>query len=234
MAQVLLAGGCSAAVSGSINDITFYSTRWGHITRYRAIPANTSTPERTAVRSLFSSIISLWNSLTPDMQADWTELAHEQARINQVGNYYVIDGKSLFTEWNMNLGIISQPPIIAARSAAPIDHIYILKPGESTAIKLHIDIKGYENTINLPPDQYCVISSSIGRSAHARTPAQHYRIISNLVPGASLSQDVIAPYQAAWPGAGPSAGSRLFYKAKFVNGITGNACASAFASVLIT
>lgn len=92
----------AATASGSIGGATASHNRGGQYFRRRAIPVNPSTVQQQAVRGIFATVQSAWNSvLTAAQRNAWDTYALNTPVTDSLGNPVNAGGKGMYTRGNV-------------------------------------------------------------------------------------------------------------------------------------
>lgn len=213
-----------AVPNGKCGDVVYYSGRWGNVARDNFTPYNPNSPRQAAIRMTYTDLTYIWNSLSKAERLTWSGAI----KGGHVSNEYIE-----FLKHNINLAKIGKLPI---RAYPQPGVTLITKKLDSRILKGTTNnfinwITG-NNAIDLPADQYMVLSSTTNRAAHARQVDPPYRIQQVLPPLTVSPVDVYASYLTTWPIA-PIIGMRIFTKAQIVNGITGDEGYASYTSTLV-
>lgn len=95
-------GTLAATASGSIGGSTASRNRGGQYFRRRAIPTNPNTPAQQAVRGIFASLNSAWNTTLTQVQRDgWDSYALNTPVTDSLGNPVNAGGKGMYLRGNV-------------------------------------------------------------------------------------------------------------------------------------
>ncbi len=90
-----------STASGSIAGITYSHNRYGLYTRARTYPVDPGSIRQQAVRSLFTTLVVLWNDvLTPAERIAWETWAANTTIIGSDGNPINITGQNAYIRFN--------------------------------------------------------------------------------------------------------------------------------------
>lgn len=234
MAHILTSGTVVAAINGTADGIVFYRGRWGPTARQWVNPTNTITPQRTAVRTAFASLITLFNSLTAAMQDDWNDAAHDYDKFTPLGQKFIQTGLNLFISHNMNLLTIGNIPNLLPLPPERLIPMSVFSCNSLTVASMIMDGLTYDNTNTIPANYYQVISSSLDQPAHKRNQTNRLRVTSIDIPGNPYNNDIIGQWLLAWPGNFIVPGRRYFFRSVLINGNTGQATKPIYTSQLAT
>lgn len=234
MAFIVPSGSLVSCVNGKVGDVVFYRGRWGQVARKWVYPTNTITARRTNVRSNFASLISLYNSLTQEMQNEWNVFASTLVKLNRVAYAYVPTGLQIFMERNINLSMIAQGPLLVPPVDASLPAYVQFNNPVMDIANVWIHLVNSINDIILPADIYAIIYATNNVAAHVRNKKNRYRIITTYPPGGTTNGNLINEWDSAWAPAEPIPGMRIFTKAVFINGVTGQASPPIYCSKLVS
>jgi hypothetical protein len=234
MALIVPSGGLVSQVNGKVDDKVYYRGRWGNVVRAWVNPTNTITPERTAVRNLFASLMSLFNSLTPDMQDDWNNFAAYLIKHNRLAQPYIPTGLQIFIERNMNLSRCSLPLLLLPPedTGTLFSDIVTFSSPVITPTSLIVNLDIYP--ANSFAHGFIIFYASNNQSASRTSMFNRYRIIQPTDIVAPFTTDWILPWLNTWTGSIPTVGKKIFLKAVGINKETGEASAPAYCSQIVT
>lgn len=230
----IVPGPLVTSINGKVGDVVFYRGRWGQVAREWVYPTNTITPERTAVRNNFSTILSIYNSLTPDLQNDWNIYASTLVKRNRSGQPYVPTGLQIFMERSINISMVGGIINIAPSPNTPfgdLQNFYcnLLDPANMVLQTPFIQDPGH-----VPPNTRLLLYASTNQVAHKMRQKNRLRIIRHINAGDISSTDIILPYLSVWSPIIPITGMRIFFKAVAINTSTGQAGAPFYCSQLVS
>lgn len=89
-------------LSGSIGSTTASHNRFGPYFRNRVIPVNPNSTRQQEVRSLFATMVNLWNNtLTPAQRAAWDNWAANTTIQGKTGDPINITGQNAYVRFNV-------------------------------------------------------------------------------------------------------------------------------------
>ena len=89
-------------LSGSIGSTTASHNRFGPYFRNRVIPVNPNTPRQQEVRSLFATMVNVWNNtLTEVLRDAWILWANNTTIQGKTGDPINITGQNAFVRFNV-------------------------------------------------------------------------------------------------------------------------------------
>lgn len=234
MALIVPSGGLISQVNGKVDDKVYYRGRWGNVVRAWVNPTNTITPQRTAVRALFASLMSLFNSLTPDMQDDWNKFAQSLVLFNRLAQPYVPTGLQVFMSRNTNLAIIGQGPLLLPPDDEKM--FYFLHSESLLITPVYMDLQSYFTAPGdlLPANMYAVAYATNNQPAGRTFMSNRMRIVHIYPPGSAVAIVILADWLTVWNPAIPITGMKIFFKTVIINGITGQASTPVFCSKLVS
>jgi hypothetical protein len=234
MALIVPSGGLVSQVNGKVDDKVYYRGRWGNVVRAWVNPANTITPERTAARALFASEMSLYNSLTPDMQDEWNKFASYQVKFNRLAQPYVPTGLQVFLERNINLDTTGNLPLLLPPIDGKILPIQSITAGTFTTTSMPVAVSMYDNLSVLPLPFFGCIYATNNQPPGRNFMSNRYRFLFARHPGFTMNIDWYGAWHSIWNLSIAIPGKKVFFKAVIINGSTGQASAPAFCSQIIS
>lgn len=88
--------------SGSLAGMTFSHNRGGLYIRSRAVPVNTATTRRTAIKAAFSTVVAAWTgTLTALQRGDWETYAAATPVPDAFGDPQTLTGQAMFIRNNV-------------------------------------------------------------------------------------------------------------------------------------
>lgn len=234
MALIVPSGGLVSQVNGKVDGKVYYRGRWGNVVRAWVNPTNTITPQRTAVRALFASLMALFNSLTPDMQDDWNKFASYMIKHNRLTQPYIPTGLQVFLERNINLATISQGPLLLPPDDEKIISILGAQCSGITGAVFLVTAINYNGLAFLPPHQYGVIYTTNNAPAARSFQSNRYRVTNISPPATNFGGNILPNWLTTWNPSTPIVGKKLFAKCVIINGNTGQATPPAFCSQIVT
>lgn len=95
-------GPLAADLSGSIGSTTASRNRFGPYFRTKAIPVNPNTTRQQTVRTLFATMVNLWNNLLTQVQRDsWELWADNTTILGKDGSPINITGQNAYIRFNV-------------------------------------------------------------------------------------------------------------------------------------
>lgn len=233
-ALVVPSGGLISQVNGTVDNKVYYRGRWGNVVRAWVNPANTITAKRTAIRALFASLMSLFNSLTPDMQDDWDKFAQYQKRFNRLAQPYIPTGLQVFLERNMNLGIMSQGPLLIPPDDTNLMPVISGSIGTLTPLVFNINATFFDNT-NITPAGFGIVYYATDNQPPGRSfMSNRYRLVNyRFNPNNITNFDISIEWTNAWTGPRIT-GQKIFLKLLTINTLTGQASQPWFGSKIVS
>ena len=108
-------GPIGADFSGSIGSTTASRNRFGPYLRTKAIPVNPNTTRQQTVRTLFATLVSLWNDTLTQVQRDaWDLWADNTTILGKDGSPINITGQNAYIRFNVIRLQIGQGRVDAA------------------------------------------------------------------------------------------------------------------------
>lgn len=233
-ALIVPSGGLISQVNGTVDNKVYYRGRWGNVVRTWVDPANTITPQRTAIRALFASLQSLFNSLTPDMQDDWNTFAGSLVNFNRLAQPYIPTGLQTFMQRNINLDMISAGPLLFPPNDEFILPVISYTCSLATIGLIALNGIYTNNTNTTPSPYYTVIYSTDNQSPGKSFMSNRYHVTTYILPGVAFSLNLYPEWQTAWAPSTLLTGQKLFFKTLTINGNTGQASKPAFCSQIIS
>lgn len=234
MAIIIPSGSVVAAINGTLDGYVYYRGRYGNTVRTWVNPVNTITARRTAVRALFASLISLYNSLTPAMQDDWDIAAADQRRKNRLAQQYTPTGLQFFLERNMNLAICGTGPLLLPIPDQENRALLICGIGVITNLTFTTDAFAWNQVSFIPAGYTYVIYTSDNQPAGKMFQYNRWRITFAFSGPINLPVDIITQWLSTWSPSVPITGKRIFMKAQIINSDTGQATAPVFSSKIVS
>lgn len=234
MALIVPSGGLVSQVNGKVDGKVYYRGRWGNVVRAWVNPTNTITPQRTAIRALFTSLMSLFNSLTPEMQDEWNQYAVYMVKFNRLAQPYVPTGLQVFLERNINLSIVGIMPLLLP---PPDDELFYLKSFFAVSFTTaHLQVDGiYSNGLTTIPGNNVLAYYATNNTPPGRMSATNrYRFINVQPPGFTVAINNLIAWNGAWNPSTLIVGQKIFMKAITINQITGKASPPAYCSQIIS
>lgn len=234
MALIVPSGGLISQVNGKVNDKVYYRGRWGNVVRAWVNPTNTITPERTAARALFASLMALFNSLTPEMQDEWNQYAGYIVKFNRLAQPYVPTGLQVFMERNTNLAMISAGPILVPPPYSQLWSLKSVKCIGLSAITMDLTSRLYDGTHFIPANSALTWYATMPQSPGITNMTNRYRFINFETFPSPTNTNLIVPYGVVWPTAILTPGLKVFFKETIINNITGEASTPIYCSQIIS
>jgi hypothetical protein len=234
MAIFIPSGGIVSQINGRVGDKVYYRGRYGETVRNWVYPTKTISPLRTAVWNQFKSLMSLFNSLTPDMQDDWNHFASSLVKFNRLKQSYVPTGLQIFMERNINLLLISQIPILLPVADQSVGYLISASINTCTAALLNTTCQYTTGLNTVPIDCWAIIYATNNAPAGAIYKTNRYRIIATRTPGAPLTTTWNGEWNLAWAPSTKTPGKRIHLKFVTVNLNTGQASPPVYCSSLVS
>lgn len=123
---MLFKSGIITAASGSLGGLTASHNRGGQYLRARVIPTNPSSGPQVAIRAIFGSLATAWQTLTDDQRAAWTTYAINVPVINRLGDPINLTGQQMYIRNNtaaVQVGlprVDDGPTIFASDALSPV------------------------------------------------------------------------------------------------------------------
>lgn len=103
MALIKMSSVGITAISGKAGGSVYSRNRGGEYIKNFVMPTNTITQARQAVRAVFGSLASAWQTLTQSQRNTWIEQAPNYLRTNAFGDKKQLQPNALFVGQNTNL-----------------------------------------------------------------------------------------------------------------------------------
>lgn len=234
MALIEPSGSLVSCVNGKVGDVVFYRGRWGPVARQWVNPTNTITPERTAVRNNFATMIAFYNSLTADIQQEWDIYAATLVKRNRISQAYTPTGLQVFMERNLNLSTVVSGPLFFPPVDTPFPQVHTLEALGFTATTIPIQGTFTNGGFNIPAPTRVAYYATDNVAAHVVRKKNRYRFMRMDFPPNSLSKDLFPQWSAAWGPSVPTPGMKIFVKVVSVNFNTGQASPPFYCSQIVS
>lgn len=205
---------------GKLGDSVFFRNRYGAAVRQYAVPVNTITSARSAIRDVYASLTTLWQSLDQWMRDDWTSYAREFVRTTALGHSYYSTGYHQFMRSNFNLLLVAAGPILLPVRNTVVDHIASLTAEPDMSFMALVGGLSATGSDYLDNDTMWVLFATGERSASSGNATNRFRWLSDFYLGSDLSGQKLSLGWSPVYGSYTS-GSRVFLRAKTVNILSG-------------
>lgn len=204
--------GMSGKVGGTIHS----RNKGGAYTKNWAIPTNTPSSYRTAVRALFGMFSQAWRNLTAAQIAAWNSATGNFQVIDRMGNLITLSGINLYKGLNQNLmgvgaAAISTPPMPAGTISAQIGNLTSTFTGTILTLT---------TAQAVPTGMAMVVEATSPQSPGVSNAQNEFRVVQSFAAAAASPHDIETNYIARF-GSFPPAGSKVFARIKFINITTG-------------
>lgn len=233
MALFIPSGSVVVAINGTVDGLVYYQGHGGNIIRRWVYPTNTITPERTAVRSQFASLISLFNSFTPAMMHDWNIAAAQLRNLNRLGQAYTPSGIQYFITTNMNLLSVGLLPILLPEPVGAPPAVIAASLSITGAGAMNLTLNLFAAAVAMPANTFAVVASTDNKTAHRRSCTNRYRSTHILSPGNPLTNNFGPDWLATWAPSLPVSGDRIFFRIHTVNALNGQSTKVTYVSALV-
>lgn len=156
-------GSLAGNIRGSVGSDTFSQNRYGTYIRRRTIPTVVRTVYTERVRTLFSHVSRLWQTLTESQREAWRTWAESNPVRDKFGENQELTGSACFIRLNINAlqaggDVLIRPPEKAGPSGVSIIGIDTI--GEGT-IKINTEPQTYIENEVLEVSGYVTDSTGI-------------------------------------------------------------------------
>jgi hypothetical protein len=203
---------------GKIGGHVAAKNRAGSYLRTKVTPVNPKSPAQSAIRARLSQLASAWRGLTSNQIAAWNKAVNDYSKTDIFGDVKNPTGFNLYQKLNNNLlrvggAVISNPPLpIAVPSFITF-----------TAAQVHAGATTLTFTATPVPAGVAVeISATPPMSNGINFVKSEFRIVTTIAAAAVSPSIITLAYNTVF-GAPGAAGQKLYFKAKFISLVTGQA-----------
>lgn len=221
-------GGLIAEIRNSINGWVFARNRGGAYIRTKVTPSNPQTQAQVQARARFAQFSQAWRSLTQEQRDAWSAAVENFSTTDVFGDTVNPSGSTLYLKLNCNITnaggtAISVPPSPEGSSAV-------------TSLELDADAGDSELLLTVSPSTVpaghaMIIEASAPLSAGVSNANSKFRQIQLVAAAGTTSVNIWGDYVTKF--GAPSAGQKVFVRAKFVRLNTGEKSQSLVANSIV-
>lgn len=171
--------------AGSLGGSTFQRHPVATLVRVKPLPTRRRNAYTAAPRQSVSQLSRLWSSIHQSERDDWQALASSLTWANKFGDTISGQGYWLFMRCNLNLSIVSKPPIAAPSHPPVFDPLISPSLTLLAAGSLKVD---WSTPSPLPAYERLVVACTPPRGGGRRMPPP--QMITTLVGSGGLSPSV--------------------------------------------
>lgn len=212
-----------------LNGSVFARNRGGAYLRTKVTPVNPQTIAQVLARSLLTSFSQSWRSLTQPQRDAWNSVVDQWATTDVFGDVQNPSGQNLYIRLNINISIAGGSPLLLPPSPAGAAALTVLALASDSALST-LDVTFAPDPV--PTDHAMVVDSTPNLSPGISNASAKFRTI-DVVAAAATSPASVGPEQVAKFGP-PTAGQKIFVRAKLINMNTGEVSQRLQASIIVS
>ena len=216
-----------AEMRNKLNGSVFARNRGGAYLRTKVTPTNPQTIYQVAARSLLTTYSQAWRSLTEAQRQAWNAVVDQWATTDVFGDIVNPSGSTLYIRLNINVSLaggvaLSNPPTPTGADALTALSLAASEGGGSVDVTF---------APTVPADHVMYLEGTPQLSPGISNANSKFRNISTLAAAETSPYDAGAEYITKFGSL--IEGQKMFVRAKFINGLTGEVSQKLVASTIV-
>lgn len=209
-----------ADVSGAIGGVIFSRNRSGATVRNKTVPTSPITAASSAVKAAFGFLSALWRSLSEAQRQSWQNAVENFPYSNKLGEARLYSGQQLYMKLNRVIQVVGGNLLETAPAPVALPVM--------VGVSLAFGPDPFEMLVNFDeldttPNGAYVLDATPPLSPGIDRPSRGlFKLIEvNSVAGLTTGFDVGPGYEGVFGIDFPVGTSKIFYRIRFVDQVTG-------------
>lgn len=199
-----------------LNGSVFARNRGGAYLRNKVTPTNPQSFAQVGARSLLTSYSQQWRSLTEPQREAWRSVVDQWSTTDVFGDVVNPSGSSLYIRLNINISLAGGTPLNTPPTPVGADALTDLTVAAAAGAGT-VSVTFAPGTV--PADHALYIEGTAMQSPGISNANSKFRYFATEAAAATSPAAVGAEYITKFGAL--VAGQKLFIRAKFINGLTG-------------